>query len=130
VLTVAGGYTQNSMGELNISVGGSTTGKFGKVAVSNGVSPCAPLSGRLINGLVPVIGETFSILTGSAVSDQFATVKGLSINSSEHFEVAYSANRDHAHGGLRMVVSGDSSSSRSCSKIDSHKCRSRLPSYP
>jgi len=40
---------------------------------------------------VPVRGDTFTIPTGSVVSGQFATVKRLSINSSEHFQVNYSS---------------------------------------
>jgi hypothetical protein len=44
---------------------------------------------KLIKGFVPTIGSTFAILTGSAVSGKFATVNGLKINSSEHFEITY-----------------------------------------
>jgi hypothetical protein len=40
---------------------------------------------------VPVIADSFTILPESALSGQFATVKGLSINSSEHFQVNYSS---------------------------------------
>jgi hypothetical protein len=88
-LTVTGSYTQSSKGTLNISIGGSTAGTYGQVAVSNGVSLGGTLSLKLINGFVPTIGETFSIVTGSAMNGQFATVKGLSINSSEHFSISY-----------------------------------------
>lgn len=88
-LTVTGSYTQNPTGTLNVSIGG--TGTFGELAVSNGVSLGGTLSIKLINGFVPAIGDSFTIVTGSAVSGQFATVKGTSINSGEHFEVNYNA---------------------------------------
>ena len=88
-LTVIGSYTQNSTGTLNISIAGSAAGTYGQVAVSNGVSLGGTLSIKLVNGFVPAIGDTFSIVTGSAVTGQFAAVKGLSINSGEHFEIAY-----------------------------------------
>ena len=88
-LTVTGTYTQNSTGSLNISIGGSAAGTYGQVAVSNGVSLGGTLVIKRIKGFVPSIGNTFNIVTGSAVSGQFATVKGTSINSSEHFEVNY-----------------------------------------
>jgi hypothetical protein len=91
-LTVAGSYTQESTGTLNISVGGTAAGTYGQVAVSNGVSLGGTLSIKLINGFVPVIGETFNVVTGSAVTGTFSTVKGTSINSSEHFEVSYATN--------------------------------------
>jgi hypothetical protein len=88
-LTVTGTYTQNSTGSLNISIGGTAVGSFGQVAVSNGVSLGGTLVIKRIKGFVPAIGNTFNIVTGSAVSGQFATVKGASINASEHFEVSY-----------------------------------------
>lgn len=90
-LTLTGTYTQNSTGTLNISVGGTAAGTFGDLAVTNGVSLGGTLSIKLINGFVPAIGDSFTILTGSAVSGEFATVKGTSINSSEHFQVNYNA---------------------------------------
>jgi hypothetical protein len=90
-LTVTGSYTQNPGGTLNISISGSIAGKYGQVAVSNGVSLGGTLSIKRISGFVPAIGETFPIVTGSIVSGQFATIKGLSINSSEHFEISYTS---------------------------------------
>ncbi len=80
-LTITGSYTQTSSGALNISIAGMAAGTFGQVAVSNGVSLGGTLLIRRINNFVPAIGDTFKIVTGSAVSGQFATVKGTSINS-------------------------------------------------
>jgi fibronectin-binding autotransporter adhesin len=88
-LTVTGSYTQNSAGTLNVSIGGTAVGSYSQVAVSNGVSLGGTLVIKRINSFVPAIGNTFKIVTGSAVSGQFVTVKGTSINSSEHFEVSY-----------------------------------------
>jgi hypothetical protein len=91
-LTLTGSYTQTSSGTLNISIGGTAAGTFGQVAASNGVSLEGTLVIKRINNFVPAIGDTFKIVTGSAVSGQFTTVKGLSINSGEHFEINYTAN--------------------------------------
>lgn len=90
VLTVSGAFTQSSTGVLNTPIGGAATGKFGQLAVSNGVSLNGTLNLSLANGFVPTIGATFPLITGSTVSGQFATVNGTSINSGEHFEVTYS----------------------------------------
>ena len=89
MFAVTGSYTQNSKGTLNISIGGTSAGTYGQVAVSNGVSLGGTLSIKLINGFVPTIGDTFNVVTGSALTGTFSTVKGTSINSSEHFDVAY-----------------------------------------
>jgi hypothetical protein len=85
-------YTQNAGGSLNIAVGGSTVGKqYGQLAVANGASLNGTLNLSLINSFVPALGETFTILTCSARTGEFATVNGLGINSSEHFSIAYNA---------------------------------------
>lgn len=91
-LAITGSYTQQSEGTLNISLGGTAAGTFGELATTNGVSLTGTLSLKLINGFVPAVGDTFTILTGSAVSGTFTTVKGESINSGEHFEVNYNGN--------------------------------------
>jgi hypothetical protein len=90
-LVISGSYTQQAKGGLDIYVGGTAAGTFGDLAVSNGVSLGGTLTIKLVNGFMPVVGDTFTILTGSAISGTFATVKGTGINSSEHFEVSYSS---------------------------------------
>jgi hypothetical protein len=65
--------------------------QYSRLAVANGASLAGTLKIKLINGFVPAIGNTFTVLTGSAVTGKFATVNGLSINSTEHFTIAYNA---------------------------------------
>jgi fibronectin-binding autotransporter adhesin len=85
-------YTQQSTGSLNVQIGGTTVGtQYSQLAVANGASLAGTLNIKLINGFVPAIGNTFTILTTSARTGTFATVNGLSINSSEHFQIAYNA---------------------------------------
>ncbi len=84
-LSVKGTYTQNSLGSLNIFINASTSGQL---AVANGVSLAGRLTIKLVK-TVPPIGSTYTILTGSAITGQFSPVNGLSINSNEHFEIAY-----------------------------------------
>lgn len=89
-LSIAGTYTQNALGSLNIAIGGLTVGtQYDRLAVTNGVSLNGKLALKRINGFLPAIGSSFTILTGSAVSGTFATVTGLSINTGEHFQVNY-----------------------------------------
>jgi fibronectin-binding autotransporter adhesin len=101
-LTVSGTYTQSATGVLDVAIGGNTVGtQYSQLAVSHGVSLKGTLNIKLINGFVPAIGTTFTILTGGAVTGQFAKVNGSSINSSEHFEINYMAT-----GVTLKVVSG------------------------
>ena len=84
-------YTQNATGSLNIAMGGLTVGKqYGQLAVLNGASLNGTLNLSVLPPFVPAVGTTFTILTCKVCSSQFSTVNGLSINSSEHFQINYS----------------------------------------
>jgi hypothetical protein len=88
-LSIAGTYTQNATGALNISIGGLTVStKYEQLAVTNGASLNGTLNIKLIHSFVPA-GSIFTILTASAITGKFATVNGLSINSGEHFTIQY-----------------------------------------
>jgi hypothetical protein len=43
----------------------------------------------LLNGFVPSLGQTFTILNAASVAGTFPTVNGLCISPSEHFAVTY-----------------------------------------
>lgn len=90
-LTVGGSYTQNAAGTLDVAINGTQVGtQYSQLAVSNGVSLNGTLSIKR-KKFTPAVGDTFTILTGSAISGTFSAVKGTSINSSEHFEVNYNS---------------------------------------
>ena len=90
LLKITGSYSQQASGVLDVAIGGTTGGsQYSQMPVSNGVSLDGTLTIKLINSFVPTIGDTFTILTGSAVTGQFTKVNGSTINSGEHFEVNY-----------------------------------------
>jgi hypothetical protein len=85
-----GSYTQNATGVLDVAIGGTTAGThYSQLAVSHRANLNGTLNVKLINGFVPTIGATFTILFASAVTGHFATVNGLGINSAEHFDVKF-----------------------------------------
>ena len=89
-LTVNGSYSEVGTGVLDIAIGGNTVGtQYSQLAVSNGAHLSGTLNIKLINGFLPGIGSVFTILTANPVTGTFATVNGLSINSGEHFDIAY-----------------------------------------
>ena len=89
VLSVAG-YSQGINGVLNLAIGGTNVGtQYSQLDVTGGAGLSGTLNIGLIDSFIPAVGSTFTILTGSAVTGQFATVNGLSINSGEHFEINY-----------------------------------------
>ena len=80
-------YTQTASGSLIITIDSDTLNN--SLVVTNGVSLNGTLNIKRARKFLPTIGDTFTILTGSAITGQFATVNGLSINSNEHFQIAY-----------------------------------------
>jgi len=90
VLSVSA-YSQTSTGSLTIPIARNVVGAgYGQLASANGVSLAGKLLLKRIKGYVPPIGGTFTILTGSAVTGQFASPK-LTIDSKEHFEINYNS---------------------------------------
>jgi hypothetical protein len=91
-LSVADTYSQGSSGALDIAIDGATVGtKYDQLKVTQGATLGGTLNISLGTGFTPTVGQTFTILTASTVTDQFATVNGLAINGSEHFTITYNA---------------------------------------
>ena len=85
-------YSQTSTGSLTIPIASNVVGTgYGQLASANGVSLDGKLVLKRIKGYVPPIGDVFTIVTGSAITGQFASPV-LTINSKEHFEINYNAN--------------------------------------
>jgi fibronectin-binding autotransporter adhesin len=89
ILTDTGTYTQNSGGSLNIGIGGTAVGtKFDALNATTAV-----LGGTLniseLSSFIPTVGSTFKILSFNSVTGTFATVNGLTINSTEEYTVTY-----------------------------------------
>ena len=63
--------------------------KYDQLKVTQGATLGGTLNIDL--GFTPTVGQQFTILTASSVSDTFATINGLAINGSEHFAVTYNA---------------------------------------
>jgi hypothetical protein len=89
-LTDTGAYTQTSTGTLDIGIAGPKGLKFDALKATT-----ASLGGTLnisdLNGFIPTVGSTFKILTFNSVTGTFATVNGLTINSTEEYTVTYQA---------------------------------------
>ncbi len=89
-LTVSDTYTQSTTGALDISIGGTGAGTtYDQLKVTQTAAVGGTLNLSLVNGFTPTVGQTFVIVSSSALSGTFATVNGLAINSNEHFTVTY-----------------------------------------
>ena len=101
ILTDSGSFRQNTVGSLDISIGGTTAGSKFDQLNSTTASLAGTLNIKLVNGFVPTLGTALKILDFGSETGTFTTVKGLAINSSEHFAVTYQAT-----DVLLTVVSG------------------------
>jgi len=73
-LTINGNYAQGAAGALNIEVGGLTAGtQHDQVVVNGNATLAGTLNVSLVNGFIPANGNTFTILTGTAVTGNFTT---------------------------------------------------------
>jgi hypothetical protein len=68
-LTVDALFSQNAAGTLNIELGGTAAGQFDKLAVGTSAVLNGFVTASLVNGFVPVIGDTFTILTATTVNN-------------------------------------------------------------
>ena len=74
ILTVDGAYTQDSASDLVIDLGGSDPGdQYDRLAVTGTANLDGILRVRLENGFAPDLGDTFEILTSSALNGYFHT---------------------------------------------------------
>jgi len=91
VLSVSS-YSQTSTGSLTIPILSNVVGTgYGQLASTGAVSLAGKLVLKRKSTYVPPIGATFTIVTGSSVSGQFASPV-LTINSKEHFQISYNSN--------------------------------------
>lgn len=84
-LNLLGDYTQTSRAAMTINLGGEpATGDFGVLAITGSATVDGTLNVLSINGFVPMIGDTYTLLTASSVTGTFADV-----NSPYQLQVNY-----------------------------------------
>ncbi|MFQ5628738.1 MAG: FG-GAP-like repeat-containing protein, partial [bacterium] len=93
VLEIKGDYTQAASGTLNIEIGGTAQGvDFDLLDVSGQVALNGTLNLSLLNGFMPVPGNSYLILRFGSRSGDFASINGLDISESLRLSTIYNAN--------------------------------------
>jgi beta-propeller repeat-containing protein len=90
IINETGNYTQDAGGSLNIDIGGTTAGTFSQYILSGTATLNGTLNVTLVNGFVPVDGNSFTILTSSARTGTFSAVN-LPSATGISFSVSYNA---------------------------------------
>jgi hypothetical protein len=89
-LTVTGTYTQTAAGTLALDLFGATPAtQFDQLVVQGNASLAGVLAVTLQNGYVPNLGDSFAILSASAVSGGFASATGLQVSATLELDPAY-----------------------------------------
>ncbi|GJQ28731.1 MAG: hypothetical protein HBSAPP03_06150 [Phycisphaerae bacterium] len=75
VLTIAGTYTQNGDGILDVEIGGPTPGsEHDRLAITGNATLAGRIAVRFFNGLQPVAGSTYTVLTSNVRSGTFSQI--------------------------------------------------------
>jgi hypothetical protein len=76
ILTITGNYTQGASGTLGMEIGGLTAGtQYDQLVVGGSTSLAGTLNTALVNGFVPVSGNTFTLIQSTGpVTGTFTTV--------------------------------------------------------
>ena len=70
-LTINGSFANGPTGDLHIELADSDPGGFDAIAVQGPVSLGGTLNVSLIDGFVPIVGDTFTIITANFISGDF-----------------------------------------------------------
>jgi hypothetical protein len=92
LITISGDYTQTALGSYAVEIGGLNAGtQYDQLSVSGNEALAGALNVTLVNGFVPSLGESFTILhntSGTAMSGTFAGLPdGTTINGT--FRINY-----------------------------------------
>ena len=90
ILSVAGPLTQTATSHLAIQIGGTTVGtQYDRLDVDGTAALAGTLDLSTINGFVPALGQTFTVLTATSRSGTFANVTGLYAGGGRQYAVSY-----------------------------------------
>ena len=101
ILTISGSYIQTSAGTLDLELGGINAGNpdFDQIFIAGTATLAGTLNVTLINGFVPVAGNSFRVLTFTSRSGDFTTKNGLELGGGLYLATSY----DQA--GLTLITS-------------------------
>jgi hypothetical protein len=78
-LTITGSYTQTPAGVLNVDLGGLAAGsQYDQLAVAGPIALAGALNTTLLNGFVPVLGNSFAVVNNTGSTAISGTFNGLS----------------------------------------------------
>ena len=86
-MQINGGYTQLITGTLRMEIGGPSA--TDQLVVTGAVQLNGELVLELINDYEPVLGDSFTLVTGGTVSGVFSEITNAEIDETRRFAVTY-----------------------------------------
>ncbi len=100
-IAITGNYTQTSAGTLDIGLGGTAAGQFGRLAIAGKANLNGTLNIIRLNGFVPTNTELFPVVTYGSETGTFPTVTGTSLPNNQTLTT------DYAISSLTLAVTDD-----------------------
>jgi hypothetical protein len=88
-IAITGNFTQAAAGTLTVNVGGTGSGQFGHVTVSQAATLAGTLNVAVVNGFTPSSGNQFTIITDASQSGTFGTLNLPPLDGGLAFHVTY-----------------------------------------
>lgn len=104
-LTINGSFGNGATGDLRIELAGRDPGGFDAIAVEGPVLLGGTLNVSLIDGFIPIAGDTFTIITANFISGDFNLITLPKLPPPRFWEVLQDANSVTLHVG--PVIPGD-----------------------
>ncbi|MBI1840281.1 MAG: choice-of-anchor D domain-containing protein [Verrucomicrobia bacterium] len=91
VLNITGNYTQTSVGQMNLELGGAGANQFDQVVVSGSATLAGVLNLPLTNGFKPALGQAFQLMTFGSHAGVFTSITGVNLGGGLTLKPAYTA---------------------------------------
>jgi hypothetical protein len=88
IAQVSATYLMWPTGILSTGIGGTTVGTQYSQVKARFATLAGKLAAPLLNGFIPTVGETFTVVSATPVTGGFSNTT-IPINSSEHFAISY-----------------------------------------
>ena len=90
-VSISGTYTQQAGGILEVQLGGTGAGQFGRLTIAGAASLAGTLNIRLVNAFVPTPGDSFQVLTFGSFTGAFGSVNDLNPGDGIGYDLALGA---------------------------------------
>jgi hypothetical protein len=87
LVSVTGGYSQTTSGNLSIEVAGLLTTQFGRLTATGVATLDGTFNVALANGFIPTLGDRVRFMTHASRTGFFATTNGLDLGGGLAFQV-------------------------------------------